>query len=129
MKRYFLLICFFSLAAISSNIFAQHNDREKIEALHVAFITQKLDLSTTESQKFWPIYNEYKGKVDVLRDKYKKGQSSTDNSILFDQERLNLKKEYIERLKAVVPTEKLDKLEDAEREFRKELMSKMKEDK
>lgn len=132
MRRYILLFCFFAIAAFSTNLIAQKNndprDRERVEALHVAFITQKLDLSATESQKFWPIYNEYRGKVDGLRNKYKKDNSSLDNSIAFDQERLALKKDYFEKLKAVVPTDKLDKLENAEREFKKELIDKMKEE-
>lgn len=131
MRRYILLFCFFAIAAFSTNLVAQkndHKDRERVEALHVAFITQKLDLSASEAQNFWPIYNEYKTKVNSLRDKYKKDNNSLDNSIVFDQERLVLKKEYFEKLKTVVPTEKLDKLENAEREFKKELIDKMKED-
>ncbi|WP_147676056.1 Spy/CpxP family protein refolding chaperone [Algibacter pacificus] len=51
-----LLIFLFSIT-----LFAQrHNhDRERIQALKVSFITEKLDLTTKEAQAFWPIYNAY----------------------------------------------------------------------
>ena len=38
--------------------FSQGN-RDKIKTLKIAFITEKLDLSEQEAQKFWPIYNKY----------------------------------------------------------------------
>ena len=34
--------------------------RERVEAQRIAFITQKLELSPEESEKFWPVYNAYK---------------------------------------------------------------------
>ncbi|MEB8329459.1 hypothetical protein OO009_08820 [Flavobacteriaceae bacterium KMM 6897] len=48
--------------------FAQDRpDREKIKALKVAFITERLDLSSKEAQLFWPIYNEHETNMDALR--------------------------------------------------------------
>ncbi|GAL64001.1 Spy/CpxP family protein refolding chaperone [Algibacter lectus] len=41
------------------SVFAQHKDRERIQALKVSFITEKLDLTAKEAQAFWPIYNAY----------------------------------------------------------------------
>lgn len=42
-------------------MFAQNrqNAIRKIKALKVSYITTELDLSATEAQKFWPIYNEF----------------------------------------------------------------------
>ena len=48
-----ILLLFFSL-----NMLAQHN-REKIKALKISFITEKLDLTEQEAQQFWPVYNHY----------------------------------------------------------------------
>ena len=33
--------------------------KEKIRAYKVAFLTEKLNLSAKEAQKFWPLYNEF----------------------------------------------------------------------
>ncbi len=37
----------------------QERMQSRIESQKIAFITQKLDLSPSEAQQFWPIYNEY----------------------------------------------------------------------
>ena len=40
---------------------------EKMESMRVAFLTNKLDLTTDESTRFWPVYNEYSRKRMELR--------------------------------------------------------------
>jgi len=45
-------------------------NNDKIKALKTAFITEALDLSPKEAEKFWPIYNIYDKKIMELR--YKK---------------------------------------------------------
>ncbi|NNC69578.1 MAG: sensor of ECF-type sigma factor [Flavobacteriaceae bacterium] len=59
MKRVFL-ISFFILTTLQ--VTAQAN-REKIKAMKTAFITNALDLSSKEAEKFWPIYNEYDKRI------------------------------------------------------------------
>jgi Skp family chaperone for outer membrane proteins len=38
---------------------AQPGDRERIKQLKIAFISEELDLTTEEGQRFWPIYNTF----------------------------------------------------------------------
>jgi hypothetical protein len=33
--------------------------REKIKQLYIAYITQEINLSEDEAEKFWPIHNQY----------------------------------------------------------------------
>ena len=40
---------------------------EKMESMRVAFLTNKLDLTTDESTRFWPVYNEFARKRMELR--------------------------------------------------------------
>lgn len=40
----------------------KRKDERKLEAQRIAYITNKLDLSSEESIKFWPVYNEYSKK-------------------------------------------------------------------
>lgn len=46
---------------------AQERGRERIKAFKTAYITQELDLSSEEAEKFWPIYNEYDKKLFELK--------------------------------------------------------------
>ena len=45
----------------------QGRGREKFEALQAAYITEKIDLSSKESQVFWPVFNERNEEVHDLR--------------------------------------------------------------
>lgn len=61
------LVLFLLITVVS---FAQDKpDREKIKALKVAFITERLNLSSKEAQLFWPIYNEHETNMEVQRAK------------------------------------------------------------
>lgn len=65
-------IVFLTLLFINAfGVRAQHDKihqkaRTRIENMRIAIITSRLDLTTEESEKFWPLYNEYRKKVDKL---------------------------------------------------------------
>ena len=91
MKLYLVI-----LVLATSFTFAQGNQekREKIKALKVAFLTEKLALSSEEAQKFWPIYNAFEEKQFEIRYKKLKGLGNQlkDNSEekILDKEALQL---------------------------------------
>ena len=63
-----LLIIFLSFSVLSM---AQKGEKrkeikDKIESQKIAFITQKLSLTSDEAKVFWPIYNEYKTKKEAI---------------------------------------------------------------
>lgn len=63
-----ILVLIFMLS--SALFYGQRNvDKEQIKTLKIAFLTEKLNLSTKEAQSFWPIYNSYEESKDKLRDK------------------------------------------------------------
>jgi len=45
---------------------------DKIEALKVGFITKELNLTASEAEKFWPLYNEMDGKMKEIRQSCRK---------------------------------------------------------
>ena len=114
---------------------------EKMEAQHVAFITQQLSLTPEEAKSFWPLYNEYDAKRHELRKSFrqtgdlnkpdfdkiteKEASEMLDNQIIESQKFLDLRKEYHAKFKSVLPAVKVLKLYNSEREFQKMLMDKM----
>jgi Spy/CpxP family protein refolding chaperone len=56
---------------VSMSAFAQPKDfkekKEKLDAMRVAFITDELELTPEEAQKFWPVFNERNNKIETLR--------------------------------------------------------------
>ncbi|MBR9920073.1 MAG: hypothetical protein GYB31_04480 [Bacteroidetes bacterium] len=123
-----LLVCL-NVAAI-----AQPEDGdERVRAMHVAFITDRLRLSPEESQAFWPVYNEYREKEKTIRESYRpdanlanlseqEADALINDQFEKDQELLDLRKAYYKRLLTHVPAKKLAVLQKAEREFKEKLI-------
>lgn len=52
---------------LSITMLAQQDKRQKIKALKVAFITERINLTEKEAQLFWPIYNDYENRINNVR--------------------------------------------------------------
>ncbi|MDZ4666943.1 MAG: hypothetical protein SGJ00_03565 [bacterium] len=145
MKRYSGKWMMLGLMMLGFNAFAQPGGgarRDKIEAMKIGFITQKLDLSAEEAQKFWPVYNKYsdeqensrkafRGKVmEELADVDKMSNADADKAlndmIAFRSAEVELTKKYMAEFKRVLPTQKVVKLFVAEQQFKKELLKQLK---
>lgn len=117
---------------------------EALKAQKVAFITAKLDLTPEEAQHFWPVYNEYNlKKEEILKGKIGKKnkprpeevENMSDeeasrllDQIVADQERMAaIEKEYSARFRKLLPVKKVLKLFDAEMEFRKVLLDRIRD--
>ena len=84
-----------------------------VEAYKTAFITQRLNLTTEEAQKFWPIYNSYIAEVRQVNITY----HQDGNELRMEESRLNIKKKYsVEFLKAISPG-KINDFFKAEKDF------------
>lgn len=100
--------------------------RERIRAAHAAYITQRLELSSSEAERFWPVYREYAEKRRELRLQLReaKRKDADDNTLLnldlkIKQQELDLEKEYTQKLNKIISAEKMLKLREAEIDFRK----------
>lgn len=100
--------------------------REKIRAAQAAYITERLELTSSEAEKFWPVYREYDAKRRVLRQQMRDERNKgTDGQLLLEldlkikQQELDLEKDYTQRLQKIISPQKLLKLRQAEDDFRK----------
>lgn len=88
-------------------------DGSKLEAVKIAYITRKLDLSTEEAQKFWPAYNEYMKEIRAARQSYKIDK----DEIRLEENILNIRKKYsVDFTKALSPA-KVNLFFRSEKEF------------
>jgi Spy/CpxP family protein refolding chaperone len=118
--------------------------KENIEAMKIAFITQKLELTPEEAQQFWPLYNQYSEKTKQLRKKRRQGnrearqqnfdelsdkevEQLVNDDIANRQKELDLQKEYNEKFKVILPIKKVAKLYAAEEQFKVVLINKLKD--
>ena len=119
------------LLAFTLTSFAQKSwgRSEQIESIKVAFITSKLDLTSEEAQKFWPVYNNYTKEFLVLLKKKKEARYNNNSDpnetinadILYESKMLELKKRYRKLYAKAIPPQKILALYRAESEFREHL--------
>lgn len=131
---------------VSATLIAQENRPgfekylEKFKSEKVAFITEKLDLTVEEAQKFWPLYNEYQNKRDELikSKRFENGRGHqnmsseemeklVDDRIEQELKLAELKLEFHKKVKKVIPIEKVVRLYRAENEFMNHMLNRIRE--
>ena len=145
MKTKILFPIIFLLVASLSFSQGFKEKREKVKALKVAYITEQLELTTDEAQKFWPIYNAFDENQSELRhekmksilDRFKPGnveklsEKDASNSLAqmekIEEDLFNLKKKFIKDLQGVISAKKIIKLKKAEEDFNRHLLKQMRE--
>ncbi|KXK16728.1 MAG: hypothetical protein UZ08_BCD001002943 [Candidatus Parvibacillus calidus] len=133
-KLSFFVIC---ILFTSFSVYAQKGKgMERIQAQRVAYITNELSLTPAESEKFWPVYKEYKQKVHQLNQSQRPSKpieqmsdaekTSFINTMLDNEiKAAEIKRDYYVSFQKILPVAKVAKLEMAERSFKKELIGKM----
>lgn len=102
----------------------QGNPRDRIEAIKIAFISQRLNLSPEEAQKFWPVFNQYTMEIKALR-KQNNGKEeplTAEQQLAFEQKKIDLKRKYMAPIEKIIGTERLNTLYGLEHEFKQKLM-------
>jgi hypothetical protein len=132
-----IFLCLLSLPAVGQNDVnlpqVQHKKvRDRIEAARIAYITDQLELTPQEAEKFWPIYREFTQQRREIRreirettrhaDPNKTDQEIVDQQFQMKQKELDLEKDYSGRLLKVISAQKLRSLPQAERRFRQMIL-------
>ncbi|MEG0849540.1 sensor of ECF-type sigma factor [Flavobacterium plurextorum] len=134
----------FLLFLVSFSFYAQNDKaddkREKIKAYKVSFLTTELELTSTEAEKFWPIYNTYDDKQYELRHNKMKtylrkldddnlsSLSEKEAAVLLsqiestDKELYLLREKYTANLKKILSAKKILKLKKSEDDFNRKLL-------
>ena len=139
-KTYLGIIMLIVLGSFAKMVFAQ--DGERIKSLRIAIYTEILHLSPQEAKVFWPVFEEYQKKLKDIQQQEKKERNQTvkswnlltdaeatqllDKMLEYEQKEIDLKKQYIEEFKKVIPVKKVLLLRKAEMQFKKALLEKIK---
>ncbi len=140
--RNIIIICGIVILNLSGLFAQDHKHRENFKAYKIAYITQNLDLSPQEAEKFWPVYNDYEKKAFNLRIRKQKeigkkikeegGIDSLNDETVNEyitkllqneQEYISLKKNFYDNLKNTIPAKKALKLYNTEGDFNRKVLS------
>jgi hypothetical protein len=103
MKQIISLILLLSVFTISgfANDYHQHQEPpgRKLAGLKVAYVTNQLNLTPEEAEKFWPVYNNY------IKEFRKARMEQKEDVLLQEEEMLNLRKKYRAEFRKILGTD------------------------
>lgn len=115
--------------------------QERLNAQKVAFFTQRLKLTPEEAEKFWPYYNEYQKRKNILTQERNNttrtfNQNSSylsedemvelaDRYIMYQQKEADLVVEYHEKFKEILPIQKVLRLYQTESMYKTFLLNQL----
>lgn len=137
MNRKILIL--FALFTVVTNFYGQRRpDRDKIKSLKVAFFTERLDLSSSEAEAFWPVYNaheekmnsfrrtersEFRGKLEYLETMSdKEAENLLQNFMDMQGKKLKEHQSFVEKMKGILSAKKTILLLRTEEDFKKQLI-------
>ncbi len=139
MKKALLILAVFVLA--TSTVVGQKMNRQKIKLLKTSFITDAVNLSPTEAEKFWPVYNLYTDKIHELkrsldieiRQAIKSAggienitetdaQKTLDQMLLLEHQIGDNKIKLITELSKIISAKKIIALQKSERDFNRQIL-------
>ena len=126
------------LLITSFTTYGQRPGREKIKTLKVAFITERLELSSKDAQLFWPIYNEHEAAIEDMKRRERveiraklmdfEALSEAEAAALLQQmmalekSKQELHISYLEKMRTTISAKKTFLLIKAEEDFKKRLL-------
>ncbi len=132
-------ILLIALVLMTCQLWAQNGPvRDRVKTLKVAFITERLSLTSKEAQLFWPVYNEHEEKLEAIRRKERmelRGRASMvqelsdgeaskllSQYLSLQQEKQQVEREMVTNLQEVISAKKIIMLFKAEEDFKKRLL-------
>jgi hypothetical protein len=114
---------------------------EKLNNYKIGFFTKKLNLTSGEAEKFWPLYNEYQGQKNLVQmEKMKLNRNFNQNeSSLTDKQLEDMGDKYVDclvqetnlavafqkKLKEVLPPVKIILYYQAENQYKIQLLNEL----
>ena len=108
---------------------------QRVEIVKENYIGRRLNLTTEEGARFWPVYRRYQEAITAVRIKKRLNNTSatTDGAqqirdeLYYEEELVNIRKYYTDEFLKIVPPAKVSEMFKAEREFTDELIKQLRE--
>lgn len=116
--------------------------QKKIESLKSAYLGQQLNLSPEEAKRFWPVYQQYQQQMESLAEKRRENQDARnrmthpsdqevdqalDRDFNLQQQALQLREQYRQRFRQIIPSQKVMQLYKSERDFNMKLIRELRQ--
>lgn len=148
-----ILVSIFALLLWTASVSAQNNGHakgdndwhNKWKAEKIAYLTDAVGLTSSEAEKFWPVYNKAETEkrasmqsvfsaYKALEDAIKAGKGDSEVETLLNayikalDEGKGIDSKYVEEYRKILPVEKVAKLYISEESFRRQQIHKLNKD-
>jgi Spy/CpxP family protein refolding chaperone len=109
-------------------------DREKLESARVAFITNRLSLTSDQAEKFWPIYNKHnESRREYMSELHRISREAGDNPseakakelidrrFQIQEDMFKDEKAFMKEITKVITSVQAFKLSEANRDFTRQI--------
>lgn len=111
------------------------NANKKLDNVKKEYMAQHLGLSPAQSQKFWPMYDQYQNDLDDVLSLRRanntevepNGADQFDRELNYQQKITATQKHYYSEFSKIMPPEKAGQVFKIERDFKFELLRRLKE--
>ncbi|HEX7493447.1 MAG TPA: hypothetical protein VF346_04435 [Bacteroidales bacterium] len=140
MKRIIIFLLIILIYPVTKSV-AQNTNLEKLNNYKIGFFTKRLNLTSEEAEKFWPVYNEYQGQKNLLQlEKLKLNRTFNQNeSTLNDRQLEEMGDKYVDcivqesalavtfhkKLKTVLSPAKVIMYYQAENQYKVQLLNEL----
>jgi len=119
MKKYLLILTLvlggFSFAKAQENQPGdEQNNQKKIKALYVAYVSEQLQLTPDEAQKFWPVHTQFENDI--------RGVNKDLPELQKQQAYLDVKKRYQENFSRIIGMNRCERFFRMDGEFKRKLL-------
>jgi hypothetical protein len=120
---------------------AQNSNLEKLNDYKIGFFTKRLNLTSAEAEKFWPVYNDYQSQKNAIQlEKLKINRNFNQNVSSLSDTQLeemgdkfvdylvqesNLAVSFHKKLKEILPPAKVLRYYQAENQYKVQLLNEL----
>lgn len=142
MKRGIIILIILTVFPIMQ-VTAQNPNIDKLNAYKIAFFTRRLNLTSQEAEKFWPVYNDFQNKrnsIQIERQTLNRNINQNelnmsekemidagDKHVALQVQEAALAQEYHKKFKEVLSPAKVLRLYQAENQYRMLLLNELKD--
>ncbi len=115
-----VLILLVLLSSFSIAFAQEPNDltkQEKIRSLYVAYVTQQLQLTPDEAQRFWPVHTQFENELKTV--------NKDLPELPKQQARLDIKKKYHDNFNKIIGVNRCERFFRMDGEFKRKLLDRM----
>ena len=137
--KYLTIVCTFVISLPLQGQIRENGVLKRLQAKKVEFINQKLELTPKEKEQFWPVYNDYSARRNLINQQrnslmlyFQQNENNMDakevtntlNKLVnYQHQETALMDQYVQKFKEFLPEAKVVKIFITEVQFRRWLLT------